>query len=607
MKKVIFYLTVVSLILSSCNPLDKIYKEMDEMDTGYKTSVVFALTADDYTTIGTLATNVNPADATFIKTRKYFSDVVPAADYIPPFLTTKYPALSLGSSAMVTYNYNGAMPDDLSKFTSTNTYTLATADYKSIDGVLQVADYFSPGYAPEVYIPGVLAGKITTPAVGDLVLVTYDYSTVDPKLDYANLAYNVLWQETFNGSLGTFTAYDLLGAQSWVAASYAPDQYAKISGYSGGNKDNEDWLISAPINLTGVTNASFNFRQTVRYINGLWDQVGVLVSSNWNGTQAGISTATWTPLSGYTLPAGTNYVFAESGKIDFSAYANKTINIAFRYLSTTTNAATWEVDRAEILIPGDKPPIIGLAPLTYKTFYEYTGNGWVKSEKLYYLNSVDYNAMGAPGNYDNFSSSLLPQNYLPALLKEKYPLAGQDFEVIIVYKYFEGATITLADKYKFDNGNWVSTYNFIEPRTSQFLYSTSGWVFDPTVSFKMVAADYQIIVDWVKNNIGADKIDSYGTQEFYTGSGSFYSNFDLRIGKWDNTAFTTWQDAVRSAIGNDLLPVKYPSAVTQVSGIDVLYIVSFVTYNGSYGNYAIKFKCTKSGPNPEFTLVEGPY
>ncbi len=215
--------------------------------------------------------------------------------------------------------------------------------------------------------------------------------------------------------------------------------------------------------------------------------------------------------------------------------------------------------------------------------------------------------MGAPGNYDNFSSSILPQNYLPALLKEKFPLAGQDFEAIVIYKYFEGTTMTLADKYKFDNGNWLSTYNFVEPKTSQFLYSTSGWVFDPTVSFKMVAADYQIIVDWVKNNIGADKIDSYGTQEFYTGSGSFYSNFDLRPGKWDNTAFTTWQDAVRSAIGNALLPVKYPSAVTQVSGLDVLYIVSFVTYNGSYGNYTIKFKCTKSGPDPEFTLVEGPY
>jgi hypothetical protein len=524
MKKTIFCITVVLLILTSCNPLDEVYKEMDAQNTGYKNTVNYTLSTDDYTVIGTLATTSNATDAAFIKSKKYFNDLVPAASYIPPFLAKKYPALSLGSTAMVTYNYNGTMPDDLSKYTTANAITLAASDYESIDGVIDVAEYFSPGYAPEVYIPGVLAKKVTTPAVGDLALVTYKYSTVDPKLDYANLVYNVFWQETFDNGLGTFTAYDLLGAQAWVASSYAPDFYAKISGYSSGNKDNEDWLISGPINLTGVTNASFNFRQTVKYINGLWDQVGVLVSSNWDGTLAGITTATWTTLSGYTLPAGTNYVFAESGRIDFSAYANKTINIAFKYLSTTTNAATWEVDRAELLIPGDKPPIIGLVPTTYKTFYQYTSNGWVKAENLYYLNAVDYNAMGTPGKYDNFSSTDLPQNFLPALLKEKYPIAGQGFEAVVVYKYYDGATtLTLADKYKFVNGTWVSTYNFVQPRTSQFLYSLDGWVFDPTVTFKMVSTDYQLIVDWVKNNKEAKYIDSYGTQEWYTGAGSYYS------------------------------------------------------------------------------------
>lgn len=609
MKKTIFYLTVVLLILSSCDPLDEIYKEMDVKNTGYKNSINYTVTTDDYTAIGTLATSINATDATFIKSKKYFNDVVPAATYIPPFLASKYPALSLGSSAMVTYNYNGTMPDDLTKYTTTNAYTLVASDYVSIDGVLKIAEYFSPGYTPEVYIPGVLAKKITTPAVGDLSLVTYKYSTVDPKLDYANLVYTPIWQETFNGSLGTFTAYSLTGTQAWVSSSYPPDQFAKISGYVYPSSfDNEDWLISGPISLTSVTNASFNFRQTANKVNGQWNQLGVLVSSNWDGTQAGIPTATWNLLSGYTLPAGNSYVFAESGRIDFSAYANKTIYIAFRYLSTTTNAPTWEVDRAELLIPGDKPPVIGLTPQTYKTFYQYTSNGWVKAENLYYLNAVDYNAMGTPGTYDNFSSTDLPQNFLPALLKEKYPVAGQNFEAVVVYKYYDGAnTLPLADKYKFDNGTWVSTYNFVQPRTSQFLYSTDGWVFDPTVTFKMVAADYQTIVTWVKNNKEAKYIDSYGTQEWYTGAGSFYSNFDLRAGKWDNTVFSTWEAAMEAAIGTALLPSKYPAAVTQVSGIDVNYIVSFVTYTGSYGNYTMKFQCTKSDPDPEFTLVEGPY
>ena len=136
--------------------------------------------------------------------------------------------------------------------------------------------------------------------------------------------------------------------------------------------------------------------------------------------------------------------------------------------------------------------------------------------------------MGSPGKYDDFSSSDLPKDYLPALLTSKYPLAGEGSEVVVVYKYYEGGLLTLADRYSFTNGNWVSSYDYVEPKTSQFLYSTDGWVFDPTVNFTMVNADYQLVVDWVKNNIGADKVDSYGTQEFYTGAGSNYNNYDLR-------------------------------------------------------------------------------
>lgn len=609
MKKAIYIITAFLLILSACDPMAKIYDEMDAKDTGYSNSVEYTLTAADYSTIGTLATNIDPDDAAFIKSKLYFNDDVPAATYIPPFLAKKYPALNLGSSAMITYNYNRALPEDLEIYTTTDTYTLGSEDYASLDGVLQATEYFSPGYAPEVYIPEVLANKIASPSVGDLVLVTYNYSTVDPLVDFDNIADVAIWQETFDGSLGTFTAFSLLGDQTWYSSFYGDDQYSKISGYvsGSGNLDNEDWLISGDIDLTGVTNASLNFRQTARYVNGYWDQLGVLVSTNWDGTQDGIATATWTTLGGYTLPAGTNYVFVESGKIDFSAYANQTINIAFRYLSTTSNAATWEVDRVELLIPGDQPPVVGLAPKSYKTFYQYMSSGWIKAEKLYYINSVDYDAMGTPGTYDNFSSSMPPQNYIPALLEERYPVAGQDYEVVVVYKYYSGTTLTLADKYKFDNGNWVSSYNFIQPKTSQFLYSTSGWVFDPTITFTMASADYQMIVDWVKTNKGASYIDSYGTQEFYTGAGSYYSNFDLRSGKWDSSVFSKWEDAVEAAIGIALLPSKYPDAVAQVSGIDVYYIVSFATYSGSAGKYKMKFQCTKSAPNPEFTLIEGPY
>lgn len=607
MKKSIYYILFIILILSSCDPMDKIYDEMSSENTGYKNNVEYTLTADDYDAIAKLATGNYPVDAAFISSKMFFNDTITASKYVPAFLAELYPALSVGSSAMVTYNYNGEMPEDLSVYTSTDTYTVKDSDYKSIDGVLQVVKYYSPGYSPELYIPLVLSSEVEAPSNGDLMLVSYNYSTADPQVDFSNVADDVIWQEDFSGSLGTFTQYDLLGAQSWVAASYGSDEYAKISGYASGNQDNEDWLISGPIDLTGISNASLNFRETAKYVNDQWDQLRVLISADWDGTQAGIATATWDTLSGYNLPTGNDYTFVESGKIDLSSYADKTIHIAFRYVSTTANAATWEVDMAEIVVPGTNPPVTGLSPQVYKDFYEYTGSAWAKANNIYYVNAADYNAMGSPGKYDDFSSSDLPKDYLPALLTSKYPLAGEGSEVVVVYKYYEGGLLTLADRYSFTNGNWVSSYDYVEPKTSQFLYSTDGWVFDPTVNFTMVNADYQLVVDWVKNNIGADKVDSYGTQEFYTGAGSYYNNYDLRDGKWDSSVFSTWQDALKYSIGNILLPAKFPNAVAQVSGIDVFYVVTFATYNGSNATYSMKFQCTKSGPDPEFTFVEGPY
>lgn len=604
MKKAIYLLMAIFLVLASCEPMQEIYDELEEDYKGHASEFTYTLTSDDYAAIADMTSNGDAAE--FIEDYEAFSDEYPAADYLPPFIEDMYPALSEGSAGLITYNYNGPMPEDLEMYTDPDTYTVADDEYESFDGILQAAKYFSPGYAPEAYIPDILADNIASPSEGDLVLVTYDYSTMDPKVDFGSIADVAIWQETFNGSLGVFTAFDITGAQSWTSDSYGDDEYAKMSGYSSGAQENEDWLISEAIDLTGISDASFNFREAINYLGGMWEQVAVLVSTDWDGTEAGISTATWTELSGMNRAAGNNWVFVESGKIDFSAYANETINIAFKYTSTTSNAATWEVDRAEILVPGDQPPVIGLDPETYKTFYEFDGNEWVKADNLYYLNAKDYDAMGSPGRYNNFSASDRPQDYLPALLNDLYPLAGEGFEAVVIYKYYIGSTLTLADRYTFEGGGWVSEYNYFMPMTSQFLFSNGNWVFDPTVMFTMTAEDYQIIVDYVEDNIDPSYLDTYGTFESYSGAGSYYVNFDIRSGSFEDSVFDSWEDAVAWAIGEALLPTKFPDAVTQVSGIDVHYVVSFATYSGAAGNYSMEFQCTKSGPNPEFTFVEGP-
>lgn len=45
----------------------------------------------------------------------------------------------------------------------------------------------------------------------------------------------------------------------------------------------------------------------------------------------------------HTYRCGSNWNFVSSGNIDLSAYAGSSVTIAFKYISTSTAAAQWEV------------------------------------------------------------------------------------------------------------------------------------------------------------------------------------------------------------------------------------------------------------------------
>jgi len=152
----------------------------------------------------------------------------------------------------------------------------------------------------------------------------------------------------FASSLAPFTPVSIVGAQVWVQTS----GYAKISGYSSGNKDNEDWLISGAINLDASTSNAMKFNS---WRNFAGPDMTVLISSNFSGTydSASVVDAVWTPITA-TL-ATTFSVWTESGSIDLSAYSGN-IYIAFKYLSTVVGGAPeYRIDDFKVtgyLIPG---------------------------------------------------------------------------------------------------------------------------------------------------------------------------------------------------------------------------------------------------------------
>ncbi len=586
MKKIISLLFIAGLLFAACNPMNDIYDEIDAKEITFSSNQAITLTKADYESIGGN-----------VKSKLYFSATDPAAQYIPAFLAKKYPAFTKGSIVNVSYDYYNGYPSYTNNYKNATVYSLTDNDYKAASNAIGAAKYFSPMNPADQYLPGVLAKSITGVSNGSVYLVKYKYSDINPVAGAGEIA--TLFEFDFASDLGGFTKFDAVGAQFWGWSSYSGDGFAKISGYSSGNKPNEDWLISPEIDLSGYMDATVNVNQTAKFVNGQWDQLQVLVSSNYNGTDP--TTATWTTLNITTLPTGSDYTFVKSGDIDISAFSGKKICVAFKYISSSTNAATWEI--SDITVKGAKSikSAIIINPIVIEELYTYN-SGWKKTTEAYYVTSIDYDAMGAPGKYDNFSSTDIPGNYLPQLLEQKFPYVLEGTKIVAVYKYYSTSLGTRTDEYTLRAGKWT-VYNPISVQTDQFINTgTSGWVFDPTVVFTMSSSDFLTIVNYIKAN-KASYIDSYGTAEFYYGASSFYSNFDLRAGKY-YSGFSTGIDGVKEAIGKVLLPAKFPTAITQVSGIDVEYAVSFVIYDGTTYSTTMTFKCTKAGPNPEFTFVK---
>lgn len=155
------------------------------------------------------------------------------------------------------------------------------------------------------------------------------------------------FEENFTSSLGSFTAFNILGDQQWGWANY-DGGCAVMNGFASGSPHaNEDWLVSPAIDLTGRTDVYLQIREAINYITSHND-MKVLVSADYQGgnpTQSG----TWTEMTGFNRPQGNSWAFVDSGNISLAAFEGQTIRVAFKYNSTANGAATWEVSKVKVI------------------------------------------------------------------------------------------------------------------------------------------------------------------------------------------------------------------------------------------------------------------
>ena len=157
----------------------------------------------------------------------------------------------------------------------------------------------------------------------------------------------VFFEKIFETSFGEFTEKSIIGNEKWTMSSYNGNEYAKMTGYDGSNKqENEDWLISPAIDLTKKTGVKFNIRQAANYVNGKWEYLQIMATDAYTGDP---TTTSWTEITVNTKPSGDNWTFVDSEDVDFSAFDGKPkVVIAFKYRSTTNDAATWEIAKISL-------------------------------------------------------------------------------------------------------------------------------------------------------------------------------------------------------------------------------------------------------------------
>ena len=154
---------------------------------------------------------------------------------------------------------------------------------------------------------------------------------------------NMPYTQSFASEFGTYMTYDVLGAQSWEI-DYST---AKMTGYVGGSYyANEDWLISSPVAITGVSDAKMTMSYIGRYFNSINDEVTVWASTDyiWGNDP---TTANWTQVAA-SLTEGSNWNTFLTAEIPLTQFVGQTVTFAVKYTSTDSKAGTMEIQSITI-------------------------------------------------------------------------------------------------------------------------------------------------------------------------------------------------------------------------------------------------------------------
>ena len=150
-----------------------------------------------------------------------------------------------------------------------------------------------------------------------------------------------IFSETFVNGQGDFTIQDVVRPDEleYVWTHDANYTCMKASAYVNQCYATESWLVSPAIALPSASEATLSIDHAVNKATPT-GALFVMVSTDYNGD---VTTATWTELNLSQWPAGNNWTFVTNATADLTPFVGQNVTIAFKYTSTSSASATWEI------------------------------------------------------------------------------------------------------------------------------------------------------------------------------------------------------------------------------------------------------------------------
>ena len=143
--------------------------------------------------------------------------------------------------------------------------------------------------------------------------------------------------QNFSASFGTYTTFNVLGPQTWIIDYQTAVMKGKVENVF---YENEDWLISSPVQITDVEHAKAVVNYVAQY-EGPANDVTMQVSTDYV-YEDDPTEANWTQLNA-TFPNTSGWSDFKNVEISLDDFIGETVTVAIKFVSSATQSRTIEI------------------------------------------------------------------------------------------------------------------------------------------------------------------------------------------------------------------------------------------------------------------------